>query len=114
MSNIKSFAAHLQQGVNQYVSPQYLKSKVPDPAVVTMSELSLATASLDTAHNTDRNEVTLQTLDDSTSQIPSHASVPTNSGQDAVCLPKLSIPIFAGDPLDWQPFWDSFEGSNSQ
>ena len=23
-------------------------------------------------------------------------------------LPKLSLPIFSGDPLTWQTFWDSF------
>ena len=69
MSDIKSFAAHLQQGVPHSVSPQYPKSKIPDSAVVTLPELSLAVASLDIAHNTDRNEVTLQTLYDSTPQL---------------------------------------------
>jgi len=35
----------------------------------------------------------------------------------AVRLPKLTILIFGGEPLDWQPFWDSFEAAihnNSQ
>ena len=44
-------------------------------------------------------------------------SAPINRGQVAAHLPKLSFPIFAGDPLDWQPFWDSFEAaihSNTQ
>jgi len=26
-------------------------------------------------------------------------------------LPKLEIPVFTGDPLDWQPFWDCFEAA---
>ena len=34
-----------------------------------------------------------------------------NRGQVAARLPKLTIPIFGGDPLDWQPFWDSFEAA---
>jgi len=24
-------------------------------------------------------------------------------------LPKLNLPTFAGDPLTWQSFWDSFD-----
>ena len=26
-------------------------------------------------------------------------------------LPKLEIPVFTGDPLGWQPFWDCFEAT---
>ena len=26
-------------------------------------------------------------------------------------LPKLNLPYFSGDPLVWQPFWDSFEAA---
>jgi len=26
-------------------------------------------------------------------------------------LPKLEIPVFAGEPLDWQPFWDCFSAA---
>ena len=27
-------------------------------------------------------------------------------------LPKLEIPVFTGEPLDWQPFWDCFQAAN--
>ena len=27
------------------------------------------------------------------------------------CLPKLNLPSFAGDPLTWQSFWDSFDAA---
>ena len=34
----------------------------------------------------------------------------TGSGaQEITCLPKLSIPLFSGDILEWQSFWDCFE-----
>jgi len=39
---------------------------------------------------------------------PLNDSTLTYRGQVATCLPKLTIPMFGGDPLDWQPFWDSF------
>ena len=33
--------------------------------------------------------------------------IPQNVSQ----LPKLTLPIFEGDPLQWQTFWDSFESA---
>ena len=29
----------------------------------------------------------------------------------AAQLPKLEIPVFTGEPLKWQPFWDCFEAA---
>ena len=69
-----------------------------------------------------------QNVEDSTLQPPPlsnsmpQPALPSNSGSTnrepvAVRLPKLTIPMFGGDPLDWQPFWDSFEAAihgNSQ
>ena len=117
VSNIKFFTARLRQSVPQSVSPQHPKSKIPDPTTVTQPEQPPTAASLETIPNADRNEVSLQTPDDSIPHLLPHDSVPTNRGQVAAHLPKLSIPIFTGDPLDWQPFWDSFEAaihSNTQ
>lgn len=55
---------------------------------------------------------------DSTSQpTPANDSTFTNRGQVAARLPKLTVPMLGGDPLDWQPFWDSYEAaihSNTQ
>jgi len=31
--------------------------------------------------------------------------------QNVSRLPKLTLPIFGGDPLKWQTFWDSFESA---
>jgi len=38
----------------------------------------------------------------------SHASVGSGA---TTRLPKLSIPVFSGDPLQWQSFWDCFEAA---
>ena len=34
-----------------------------------------------------------------------------HGGHFAARLPKLEIPIFTGEPLEWQPFWDCFEAA---
>ena len=36
----------------------------------------------------------------------SHVYVPNNSR-----LPKLTLPVVSGDPLNWQMFWDSFSAA---
>ena len=33
------------------------------------------------------------------------------SSQNVSRLPKLTLPIFGGDPLKWQTFWDSFDSA---
>ena len=50
--------------------------------------------------------------EDATKRFNSHCT-PQNSvsGYNASRLPKLSIPMFSGDPLIWQPFWDSFDAA---
>lgn len=35
--------------------------------------------------------------------------VPRSREQPVSHSPKLNLPTFAGDPLTWQGFWDSFE-----
>jgi len=42
------------------------------------------------------------------SHVTSQASVGSGT---ATRLPKLSIPVFSGDPLQWQSFWDCFEAA---
>ena len=37
--------------------------------------------------------------------------VPSNSNTQFSKLPKLTLPKFDGDLLQWQPFWDSFDSS---
>ena len=120
VSSIKSCTArllHRGDEVLQPESPTHPKSKLPEPTVVTRSESPLMAIS-EATHTTERNE-SLQTLSDSIPQLPPppNDSTLTNRGQVATRLPKLTIPMFGGDPLDWQPFWDSFEAaihSNTQ
>ena len=38
---------------------------------------------------------------------PVHTDMQRTIGQ----LPKLSLPTFSGDPLQWQMFWDSFDAA---
>jgi len=38
----------------------------------------------------------------------------TSSNSTNVCkLPKMELPIFKGDPLEWQGFWDQFQVSHT-
>lgn len=46
-------------------------------------------------------------VDDRSSSFRGHAE----GKQFATRLPKLEIPVFTGEPLDWQPFWDCFEAA---
>ena len=44
-----------------------------------------------------------------TPTIPASASHVYTSSQSR--LPKLTLPVFSGDPLNWQTFWDSFNAA---
>ena len=39
------------------------------------------------------------------------ASAFTSVSQNVSRLPKLTLPTFEGDPLEWQTFWDSFDSA---
>ena len=102
VSNIKSFTTRLLHRGDE-VHTKHPKSKIPEPVAVTLSESPL-TANSEATHNTENND-SLHTLNDSTSQLPPpNDNALTNRGQVAARLPKLTIPMFGGDPLDWQPF----------
>ena len=113
VSNIESFTArllHRGDKVHQPESSEHPKSKISDTSSATLTA-SPPTVNSEATHNTERTEST-QPPDDSTSHLPSpNHSVLMNRGQVAARLPKLTILIFGGDPLDWQPFWDSFEAA---
>lgn len=38
-------------------------------------------------------------------------TIHSRAGQGSTRLPKLSIPTFSGDTLEWQSFWDCFEAA---
>ncbi|MGI9458358.1 MAG: hypothetical protein ACR2NF_00025 [Pirellulales bacterium] len=37
-----------------------------------------------------------------------NSSTHSDTSSHAVKLPKLSIPTFSGDPMEWQEFWDTY------
>ena len=47
----------------------------------------------------------------SVSDTLSHTPVVHNVGQSVCQLPKLTLPTFSGDSLQFQTFWDSFEAA---
>ena len=61
--------------------------------------------------------VTLTTPHRSTTTSSSHPREPTQQteapqgGYSTTRLPKLDIPVFTGEPLEWQSFWDCFEAA---
>ena len=133
MGNLKSFyTTHLTNTLQSKQSEQS-RSKLPAEPILTAnpqvtdstesnsSSLTLESSTSQTSPLSDSgptNKVpaaALQTLKDSPAALSDSSSA--NKERVAVCLPKLSIPVFGGDPLDWQPFWASFEAAvhnNSQ
>ena len=55
--------------------------------------------------------ITRETADDPPPLPPQGSRGHTEGKQFATRLPKLEIPVFTGEPLDWQPFWDCFEAA---
>ena len=147
VGNIKSFIkTYLQNSIQQPTHSEQPRSKLLDsqPTLATNSEATGDTESnlsmtLETgaslpapvrdSSSTDKEAaVTLHTLQDKSIASDTGATrhdrsiAPgkgaTNSeGGIAIRLPKLTISVLGGDPLDWQPFWDSYEAAihnNSQ
>ena len=112
VSNIKSFITRLMHRCDEALNPDSSEHPKVKTSATTSDLLPLE------AHHTTERSESPRDLDDSTSRLPTpHNSPPVNRGQVAARLPKLTIPIFGGDPLDWQPFWDSYEAaihSNTQ
>ena len=46
-----------------------------------------------------------------TSARQEHSNIVTGIPQNISRLPKLTLPIFEGNLLTWQTFWDSFESA---
>ena len=55
--------------------------------------------------------ITRETADDPPPLPPQGSRGHTEGKQFATRVPKLEIPVFTGEPLDWQPFWDCFEAA---
>ena len=44
--------------------------------------------------------------------VPTPVPTDMRPAREPVCrLPKLTLPVFSGDPLTWQPFRDSFDSA---
>ena len=46
-----------------------------------------------------------------TEPLQGHVNTFAGVSQNASRLPKLTLPIFGGDPLKWQTVWDSFDSA---
>ena len=46
-----------------------------------------------------------------TEPLQGHVNTFAGVSQNSSRLPKLTLPIFGGDPLKWQTFWDSFDSA---
>ena len=42
---------------------------------------------------------------------PMPLSPPQHGTNSTVCLPRLDLPTFSGNALEWQPFWDGFNAA---
>ena len=94
-------------------------SSLPSVSQNTNTEPSSAAADVQSHDQSTPDHQPLQTnplntsisLEDTpTTQLPSSNTVP-NMSQTICKLPKLNPPVFCGNPLDWQSFWDSFEAA---
>ena len=62
-------------------------------------------------HTEPDDGVTTPTLVSHDVPVVPHTHVVRNVGQFVTRLPKLTLPTFSGDPLQFQTFWDSFEAA---
>ncbi len=82
----------------------------PETSPITHESPSTAVNTNDVSNETGGPPPTQQNSTNMSTQ-PSTQSSPTASvpPQNICRLPKLSLPIFSGNPLEWQSFWDSFD-----
>ena len=79
-----------------------------DPQPPTSASKESTTAVEPLSHDT----TTISSVTESTT-VTTHTTTPIVSPQlyNSSRLPKLELPTFSGDPLNWQSFWDSFEAA---
>ena len=89
-------------------------SLAPMPTASTVTAAPLISAPL-SSHRTVTSSTSLvshASVPQLTPTIPEPAShVYTSSQSLNSRLPKLTLPVFSGDPLNWQTFWDSFNSA---
>ena len=64
-------------------------------------------------HSSDTELAAVDTHPDhvSANDTHTHDSTPSSVHHNASRLPKLTLPTFNGDPLQWETFWDSFDAA---
>ena len=84
------------------------KAGLPPPPVVSSPPVLPPTSAADTLSGTTHTEPVHVSL----SSMHTHdTSATPHAFQNVSRLPKLSLPTFSGDSLQWQTFWDSFNAA---
>ena len=115
--------------LKKFLNPPATKNVQPPPIVQPTQqqeqEAEDNTQQQDAEDNNDNSQQQEETLDDAEHLEPDgndpldivsdavvpHTHVVHNVGQSVIRLPKLTLPTFSGDPLQFQMFWDSFEAA---
>ena len=101
-----SSSAILQNTNTVYVEPSLAPVNVQSQTHVQ----SMASGIPSAENDTNPLNISTPSEDTPTTQLPPPNTVPTVS-QTMLKLPKLNLPIFSGNPLHWQSFWDSFDAA---
>ena len=87
------------------ISTPLLSSVTPSASNTMSYSETLPRAPMISSSNLTSHTSTLQLMP-TIPDLTSHVHVPNNSR-----LLKLTLPVFSGDPLNWQTFWDSFRAA---
>ena len=77
---------------------------------VTLESKTDTVETKDASRSSDTSSLTMK-ADTNTSHPPTKASQVTQAVNTTVRLPRLDLPTFSGNALEWQPFWDGFDAA---
>ncbi|XP_045157294.2 uncharacterized protein LOC123523709 [Mercenaria mercenaria] len=98
---IRNLEAQLRKQTKDHLPPPLLNP-------VDLSQYEQPRNSTNSATTADRSG---NTTDSTSGREVSNISIQSNQSSQFHKLPKLTLPIFTGNILEWQTFWDSFESS---
>ena len=87
------------------------------PTTLKSNTDTLETKDASHVHPSDASSLTMKATDTRTSPSShppvslSMASQVTHAANTTVRLPRLDLPTFSGNALEWQPFWDCFDAA---
>ena len=122
-SPLHSPAVYPQTGVETNASPPSNSSTTSNSSENPQAEQDSDTqtshadhVSITSNHSVHQPAVDSSNISQSSSQarpssFPHESTEPNFDRHFAVRLPKLEIPAFNGEPLEWHPFWDCFEAA---